>query len=86
MPLEPESVPTEPISYEPLPEAEPMPEPMLEPMPEIVPEAERQEKKPDSKISAVPDNLPIAPGGPEYHEPSDEEVKDRLNKLMRGEL
>ncbi len=78
-----ESAPAEPISYEPALEHEPMPESM----PEVVPEAEIQEK-PVSKTSAVPDNLPIAevPSASEYQEPSDEEVKDRLNKLMRGEL
>jgi|GEM_PF-902269 hypothetical protein len=31
---------------------------------------------------AAPENLPVA----ESNEPSDEEVKDRLNRLMRGEL
>ncbi|OGI25292.1 MAG: hypothetical protein A3J76_00065 [Candidatus Moranbacteria bacterium RBG_13_45_13] len=82
IPFEPE--PVEPISYEPPTELELMPEPM----PEIAPEVEIQEKKPVSKISSVPDNLPIAEtsSASEYHEPSDEEVKDRLNKLMRGEL
>ncbi|MDD5489600.1 MAG: hypothetical protein PHP25_02895 [Candidatus Moranbacteria bacterium] len=77
------SFPTEAIPYEPAPEHMPMPEPM----PEIVPETEKQ---PTPQVSSVPDNLPVAPaslaGGEEYHEPSDEEVKDRLNKLMRGEL
>lgn len=82
----PESVsfPTEPMPYEPVEQHFPMPEPT----PEIFPEAEKQEKQPVSKISSVPDNLPISevPSTTEYHEPSDEEVKDRLNKLMRGEL
>ena len=79
-----EPAPAEPISYEPLPKPEPMPEPM----PEIFPEKEIQPKKPVSQISHAPDNLPITetPAASEYHEPSDEEVKDRLNKLMRGEL
>ena len=79
-----EPAPVEPISYEPIPEPEPMPEPM----PEIIPEQEMQEKKPISQISPAPDNLPIteAPSASEYQEPSDEEVKDRLNRLMRGEL
>jgi hypothetical protein len=40
--------------------------------------------------SAVPENLPITGGEVEStsssEEPSDEEVKERLNKLMRGEL
>lgn len=65
--------------------------------PEIIErEAEMEEKKYRAalaKSAAAPSNLPIAeaeissvptPSG--YHEPSDEEVKDRLNKLMRGEL
>lgn len=86
-----ELAPAEPISYEPLPEPEPMPEPM----PEIFPEQEIQPKKPVSQISHAPDNLPIMPARPtggetptasEYQEPSDEEVKERLNRLMRGEL
>lgn len=80
----PESIsfPAEPIPYEPVEEHMPL---MPEPMPEIIPEVEKQ---PAPKISTVPDNLPIAevPSTSEYHEPSDEEVKDRLNKLMRGEL
>jgi len=94
-----ESAPTEPISYEPIPEPEPTPEPM----PEIFPEEEMEPariasqneagggKKPVSQISPAPDNLPIseapvAPKTSEYQEPSDEEVKERLNRLMRGEL
>lgn len=79
-----EPAPAEPISYEPLPEPEPMPEPM----PEIFPEQVEQEKKPVSQISHAPDNLPITetPAASKYQEPSDEEVKDRLNRLMRGEL
>lgn len=84
-------VPAESVSYEPISEHEPMPEPM----PEIISEAEMQEEKPVSQISSVPDNLPIMPAQPtggetptasEYQEPSDDEVKERLNKLMRGEL
>jgi hypothetical protein len=35
---------------------------------------------PQSQNSAAPDNLPF------IEEPSDEEVKERLNRLMRGEL
>lgn len=78
------SFPTESTPHEPIEEHLSMPEPM----PEIVSEQEIQEKQPVSKISSVPDNLPIAEASTvsEYHEPSDEEVKDRLNKLMRGEL
>jgi len=83
----PESIPfpAEPISYEPTEEHMP---PISEPMPEIVPETEKPEIKSVSKTSHAPANLPIAEVSTvsEYHEPSDEEVKDRLNKLMRGEL
>lgn len=51
------------------------------------------EKKIISPISssngAAPENLPIAGGeiaSSDIQEPSDEEVKERLNRLMRGEL
>ncbi|MDI6778364.1 MAG: hypothetical protein QMD77_04185 [Patescibacteria group bacterium] len=66
------------------------------------PEAEIIEKKTEPvektfsapvKSSSAPSNLPIAESeippvseASEYSEPSDEEVKERLNKLMRGEL
>ena len=41
--------------------------------------------------NVAPSNLPVAdeeeiPALAESQDPSDEEVKDRLNKLMRGEL
>ncbi len=81
-------VPAEPISYEPIAEHEPA---MSEPTPEIHPE-EIEPAKPAAKIASAPDNLPIAETKPsasktsEYREPTDEEVKERLNKLMRGEL
>jgi len=58
-----------------------------------------QESKPEAIITPrdmqniAPSNLPVAeedesalPSPTENQEPSDEEVKDRLNKLMRGEL
>lgn len=59
--------------------------------------AAAEEKTEPISAGPVPDNLPIAPaspagGGeptfpaPDFHEPSDEEVKERLNRLMRGEL
>jgi len=96
IPMEPEEpAPAEPISYEPIPEPEPMPEPMPEIFPEEIELARIAsqkeaggEKKPVSQISPAPDNLPITetPTASEYQEPSDDEVKDRLNRLMRGEL
>lgn len=61
------------------------PEPMRTspPAPLLGKERERGE------VSA-PDNLPIAgeptSPAPDFHEPTDEEVKERLNRLMRGEL
>lgn len=46
------------------------------------------EKKIITPISSAPDNLPIsdASAASEHQEPSDEEVKERLNRLMKGEL
>ena len=45
---------------------------------------------PVASTLGVPENLPISeeavPPASEYQEPSDEEVKERLNRLMRGEL
>ncbi len=46
---------------------------------------------PENGVAGVPDNLPVAgektpPPVSENHEPTDDEVKDRLNRLMRGEL
>lgn len=64
------------------------------PMPEIPKQEIQMDSEPiitarDLK-NVAPDNLPIAEaeekGMPEFHEPSDDEVKERLNKLMRGEL
>ena len=88
----PSLVPFEPALSESVSE----PEPTRDSKPEIVPEQKIQEQKTVSKTSHAPANLPIAHVSPadgdvstssdEYHEPSDEEVKDRLNKLMRGEL
>jgi hypothetical protein len=72
----------------------------IEPIASIV--QEEIPEKPEKQEAFVPDNLPVAaieevskpeiaketppPPASEYQEPTDEEVKDRLNKLMRGEL
>jgi len=65
------------------------------PSPLITPESTlkaptQKEKNSVSPLSSAPDNLPVADAQdisqPEYREPTDEEVKERLNKLMRGEL
>jgi len=66
-------------------------------MPEIpLPEISRKEIIPEPIITArdmkniAPDNLPIAdeatPSSSDFSEPTDDEVKERLNRLMRGEL
>jgi capsular polysaccharide biosynthesis protein len=72
------------------PEIEMAPEPKYFSVPE-------QKMEPEAIITprdmqnVAPDNLPVAEEeaptpSAENREPSDEEVKDRLNKLMRGEL
>jgi len=49
-----------------------------------------EEKIEPISAGPAPDNLPIAgepaSPAPDFHEPTDEEVKERLNRLMRGEL
>jgi hypothetical protein len=57
-----------------------------------------EESKIESKVispavptsSTAPENLPVAgeeiPPAPNFEEPTDEEVRERLNRLMRGEL
>lgn len=50
-----------------------------------------EEKTEPISAGPAPDNLPIAgektaAPSPNFHEPTDEEVKERLNRLMRGEL
>ena len=45
--------------------------------------------KPEEKKSAAPENLPFVDemiSSSNMQEPSDDEVKERLNRLMRGEL
>lgn len=85
-PIEPDLRPVTAVTIE--PEIEIVPEPKYFSMPE-------QEAEPEAIITprdmqnVAPSNLPIAEEEPilaENQEPSDEEVKDRLNKLMRGEL
>ncbi len=51
---------------------------------------EKKEMKPETE---APSNLPVTEGRieeakpvPQYEEPSDEEVRERLNRLMKGEL
>ena len=70
------------------PETEKVPEPKYFSVPE-------QKEEPEAIITprdmqnVAPSNLPVAEEEStpaKSQEPSDEEVKDRLNKLMRGEL
>ncbi|MDP1845832.1 MAG: hypothetical protein Q8L09_03725 [Candidatus Moranbacteria bacterium] len=81
-----------------VPDLRPVISPAIEPEIEKVPEPEIF-SAPEPKAEAIitprdmqnvaPSNLPIAEEDEtpaEIQEPSDEEVKDRLNKLMRGEL
>ncbi|MFA5871292.1 MAG: hypothetical protein WC858_01080 [Parcubacteria group bacterium] len=73
--------------------------PMIRPEMPYTPETERRYEeivKPATQAArgGAPENLPIAEDITEkvennqenFHEPTDDEVKDRLNRLMRGEL
>lgn len=67
------------------------PESQIPPMPEISKREFIPEKiiTPRDMKNVAPDNLPITDEEtsiPDFSEPTDEEVKERLNKLMRGEL
>jgi hypothetical protein len=76
------------------PEAEEVvPEEMKPEQPATIEEkpAVPEEKAEPISAGPAPDNLPIteekpAVPSPNFHEPTDEEVKERLNRLMRGEL
>lgn len=87
-PIEPDLRPVIAPTIEPEPEMEIIPEPKYFSVPE-------QKEEPEAIITprdmqnVAPSNLPIAEENEtpaETQEPSDEEVKDRLNRLMRGEL
>ncbi len=85
-----------------VPDLRPVVAPAIEPETEMVPEPKyfsvpEQKVEPEAIITprdmqnVAPSNLPVAdeeeiPALAESQDPSDEEVKDRLNKLMRGEL
>lgn len=87
-PIEPDLRPVIAQTIEPEPEIE------IEPAPKYfsVPETETEPEAvitPRDMQNVAPSNLPIAEDESilaENQEPSDEEVKDRLNRLMRGEL
>jgi len=68
-----EKIPSPPITSEP-----------------IIEVSTQEEKKLFYPVDSAPDNLPVADAQDVsqagYREPTDEEVKERLNKLMRGEL
>jgi len=87
-PIVPDLRPVTAATIEPEPEIEIEPAPKYFSVPE--PEAEPEAViTPRDMQNVAPSNLPIAEEEPiltENREPSDEEVKDRLNKLMRGEL